>query len=93
LRASGLLADIPNTFGREELQTQRTSRALSSSKANPSLNFETQLEKLRRGGYRTEMKIHFGFTVAGDRSGIKAARRIAHLPENLGRQVLNGPLG
>jgi hypothetical protein len=32
------------------------------------------------------MKIYFGFTVAGDRSGIEAARCIVHLLENLGHQ-------
>jgi 2'-deoxynucleoside 5'-phosphate N-hydrolase len=34
------------------------------------------------------MKIYFGFTVAGDRSGIEAARLIVRLLENLGHQVL-----
>jgi 2'-deoxynucleoside 5'-phosphate N-hydrolase len=34
------------------------------------------------------MKIYFGFTVAGERSGLEAARRIVHLLEKLGHQVL-----
>jgi hypothetical protein len=34
------------------------------------------------------MKIYFGFTVAGDRSGIEAARCIVRLLENLGHHVL-----
>jgi 2'-deoxynucleoside 5'-phosphate N-hydrolase len=34
------------------------------------------------------MRIYFGFTVAGDRSGIEAARRIVRSLENLGHQVL-----
>lgn len=34
------------------------------------------------------MKIYFGFTVAGERSGLEAARRIVHLLEELGHEVL-----
>ena len=34
------------------------------------------------------MEIYFGFTVAGDRSGVEAARRIVQLLENLGHHVL-----
>ena len=34
------------------------------------------------------MKIYFGFTVAGERSGLEVARRIVHLLEKLGRVVL-----
>lgn len=34
------------------------------------------------------MKIYFGFTVAGDRSTIETARRIVHLLEELGHEVL-----
>jgi len=34
------------------------------------------------------MKIYFGFTVAGERSGLEAARRIVHLLEKLGHEVL-----
>ena len=34
------------------------------------------------------MKIYFGFTVAGDRSGIEAARKIVVLLEWLGHEVL-----
>ena len=34
------------------------------------------------------MKIYFGFTVAGDRSGIEAARKIVELLEGLGHEVL-----
>jgi nucleoside 2-deoxyribosyltransferase len=34
------------------------------------------------------MKIYFGFTVAGDRSGIEAARKIVMLLERLGHEVL-----
>jgi hypothetical protein len=34
------------------------------------------------------MKIYFGFTVAGDRSGIDTARRVVQLLEGLGHQVL-----
>jgi nucleoside 2-deoxyribosyltransferase len=34
------------------------------------------------------MKIYFGFTVAGDRSSLAAARRMVHLLENLGHEVL-----
>jgi nucleoside 2-deoxyribosyltransferase len=34
------------------------------------------------------MKIYFGFTVAGDRSGIEAARKIVVLLERLGHEVL-----
>lgn len=34
------------------------------------------------------MKIYFGFTVAGDRSGLEAARRIVQVLEELGHQVL-----
>jgi nucleoside 2-deoxyribosyltransferase len=33
------------------------------------------------------MKIYFGFTVAGERSGLEAARRIVHLLEKLGHEV------
>ena len=34
------------------------------------------------------MKIYFGFTVAGERSGLEAARRIVDLLEKLGHEVL-----
>jgi 2'-deoxynucleoside 5'-phosphate N-hydrolase len=34
------------------------------------------------------MKIYFGFTVAGDRSGIETARKVVHLLEKLGHEVL-----
>jgi 2'-deoxynucleoside 5'-phosphate N-hydrolase len=34
------------------------------------------------------MKIYFGFTVAGDRSGIETARRVVQLLEKLGHRVL-----
>ncbi len=34
------------------------------------------------------MKIYFGFTVAGDRSGVDAARKIVHLLEERGHEVL-----
>ena len=34
------------------------------------------------------MKIYFGFTVAGDRSGIETARRVVQLLQNLGHEVL-----
>jgi hypothetical protein len=34
------------------------------------------------------MKIYLGFTVAGDRSGIQAARKIVQLLEKLGHEVL-----
>ena len=34
------------------------------------------------------MKIYFGFTVAGDRSGIETARRVVQLLEKLGHKVL-----
>ncbi|HEY4359545.1 MAG TPA: nucleoside 2-deoxyribosyltransferase [Bryobacteraceae bacterium] len=34
------------------------------------------------------MKIYFGFTVAGDRVGIDTARKVVHLLEQLGHQVL-----
>ena len=34
------------------------------------------------------MKIYFGFTVAGDRSGIETARRVVQLLQTLGHEVL-----
>src|SRR5271156_2064102 len=34
------------------------------------------------------MKIYFGFTVAGDRSSIDAARKVVHLLEEMGHEVL-----
>jgi Fe-S oxidoreductase len=34
------------------------------------------------------MKIHFGFTIAGDRSAIEAARRVVRLLEEAGHEVL-----
>jgi len=34
------------------------------------------------------MKIYFGFTVAGDRSSIDAARKVVHLLEEIGHEVL-----
>jgi nucleoside 2-deoxyribosyltransferase len=34
------------------------------------------------------MKIYLGFTVAGDRSGIEAARKVVQLLEKLGHEVL-----
>src|SRR5271156_5142171 len=34
------------------------------------------------------MKIYFGFTVAGDRSGIETARRVVQLLQKLGHEVL-----
>ena len=34
------------------------------------------------------MKIYFGFTVAGDRSGVDTARRVVQLLEELGHEVL-----
>jgi nucleoside 2-deoxyribosyltransferase len=34
------------------------------------------------------MKIYLGFTVAGDRSGIEAARKVVQLLERLGHEVL-----
>ena len=34
------------------------------------------------------MKIYFGFTVAGDRSGIDTARKVVHQLEEMGHQVL-----
>jgi hypothetical protein len=34
------------------------------------------------------MKIYFGFTVAGDRSGVEAARSAVHVLEELGHEVL-----
>jgi nucleoside 2-deoxyribosyltransferase len=34
------------------------------------------------------MKIYFGFTVAGDRSSLEAARRIVNLLEHMGHEVL-----
>ena len=34
------------------------------------------------------MKIYFGFTVAGERSGLEAALRIVDLLEKLGHEVL-----
>lgn len=38
--------------------------------------------------YLTNMKIYFGFTVAGDRSAIDTARRVTQLLEELGHEVL-----
>jgi hypothetical protein len=34
------------------------------------------------------MKIYFGFTVAGDRSSIDTARKVVHLLQETGHQVL-----
>jgi hypothetical protein len=34
------------------------------------------------------MKIYFGFTVAGDRSSVVAARRIVELVDQMGHEVL-----
>jgi hypothetical protein len=34
------------------------------------------------------MKIYFGFTVAGDRSGIDTARKVVHQLEKMGHEVL-----
>ena len=34
------------------------------------------------------MKIYFGFTVAGDRSGIDTARKVVHQLEEMGHEVL-----
>ena len=34
------------------------------------------------------MKIYFGFTVAGDRSSIATARKVVHLLEKMGHEVL-----
>lgn len=34
------------------------------------------------------MKIYFGFTVAGDRSSIATARKVVHLLEEMGHEVL-----
>jgi len=34
------------------------------------------------------MKIYFGFTVAGDRSGVDTARRVVQLLEEMGHEVL-----
>ena len=33
------------------------------------------------------MKIYFGFTVAGDRSGIDTARKVVHQLEKMGHEV------
>ena len=38
--------------------------------------------------YRTNMKVYFGFTVAGDRSSLATARRMVELLEAHGHQVL-----
>lgn len=38
--------------------------------------------------YRTRMKVYFGFTVAGDRSSLDAARKVVTLLEELGHEVL-----
>jgi hypothetical protein len=38
--------------------------------------------------YLTTMKIYFGFTVAGDRSSIDAARKVVHQLEEMGHEVL-----
>jgi nucleoside 2-deoxyribosyltransferase len=38
--------------------------------------------------YPSNMKIYFGFTVAGDRSGIHTARIVVQLLEKLGHEVL-----
>ncbi len=48
----------------------------------------SQLEKLRGVDYLTDMKIYFGFTVAGDRSTIDAAVKVVRLLEEQGHQVL-----
>jgi 2'-deoxynucleoside 5'-phosphate N-hydrolase len=39
-------------------------------------------------GYRKNMKIYFGFTVAGDRSTVDTARKVVRLLEELGHEVL-----
>jgi 2'-deoxynucleoside 5'-phosphate N-hydrolase len=59
----------------------------------PSLfHSRTDLRKLRRFAasvrYAGNMKIYFGFTVAGDRSAIDTARRVVRLLEELGHEVL-----
>jgi len=61
--------------------------------AAPSLfHSRTDLRKLRRfaasARYPGNVKIHFGFTVAGDRSAIDTARRVVQLLEELGHEVL-----
>lgn len=38
------------------------------------------------------MKIYFGFTVAGDRSSMEAARKIVELVVQMGHEVLTGHL-
>lgn len=39
-----------------------------------------------------DMKIYFGFTVAGDRSSLSVARKIVHTLEELGHEVLTSHL-
>ncbi len=39
-------------------------------------------------GYFTDMKIYLGFTVAGDRSSVEAARKIVEVLEEMGHEVL-----
>ena len=43
-------------------------------------------------GIMTDMKIYFGFTVAGDRSSLHAARKIVELLTEMGHQVLTSHL-
>lgn len=58
-------------------------RADASSKATgANARCETRTES------PTNMKIYFGFTVAGDRSSIDTARRVVQLLEELGHEVL-----
>lgn len=60
--------------------------------APPLLDSRSDLRKLRwfatTVGYPGNMKIYFGFTVAGDRSTIDTARRLVQLLQELGHEVL-----
>jgi 2'-deoxynucleoside 5'-phosphate N-hydrolase len=41
-----------------------------------------------RKGYHFGMKVYFGFTVAGDRSSLEAAKKIVEILQSMGHQVL-----
>lgn len=74
-----------------QIALNMTSLQQEDAAGREALHLQTSENTLKSYGeqrYLTEMKIYFGFTVAGERSGLEAARRIVHLLEKMGHEVL-----
>ena len=70
------------------LRGARLARTIISSALLTGFKTGESQPVVQRPRLKVTMKIYFGFTVAGDRSSLDAARRIVELIEALGHEVL-----